>query len=166
MRGLGIAAIILGALHLVRATKSESAVPLTAVPESLRPRLKRAIGAATSPAGAFISGAAVALFLLPCTIGPYVVGCGMLAALSPADAAVYLLLYNAIFVLPMIAITLAIGLGVARSSACSLATRSTHSQCERIVMTLRGAYSPDSCDPMARRHADVRIGHPSGIYVG
>jgi cytochrome c biogenesis protein CcdA len=112
MRGLGIAAIILGALHLVRATKPESAVPLTAVPESLRPWLKRAIGAAISPAGAFISGAAVALFLLPCTIGPYVVGCGMLAALSPADAAVYLLLYNAIFVLPMIAITLAIGLGV------------------------------------------------------
>jgi hypothetical protein len=112
IQGLGAAAVVIGALHLVRAAKPVSAVPLTAVPEGLRPLMKRAIESATSPAGALVAGALVALFLLPCTIGPYVVGCGMLATLGTVDTAGYLLLYNAIFVLPMVAITLAIGFGV------------------------------------------------------
>jgi cytochrome c biogenesis protein CcdA/glutaredoxin len=82
------------------------------VPQRWRPALKRLLQGVTSTPGAFLVGFAVSLFLLPCTSGPYIVVLGLLAKSSTqGQAALWLLLYNAIFVLPMIAITGAVYLG-------------------------------------------------------
>lgn len=52
-------------------------------------------------------------FLLPCTSGPYGVIIGMLSSTSTRfQALVYLLIYNFIFIIPFIAIILAVGLGL------------------------------------------------------
>jgi len=79
------------------------------VPMSWRPKMKLLIKSVTSVPGAFVVGIIVSLFLLPCTSGPYIVILGLLANAVTRDYAILLLLlYNLIFILPMIIITLAI----------------------------------------------------------
>lgn len=83
------------------------------VPMSWRPALKKLLGGVTSIPGAFGVGFLVSLFLLPCTSGPYIVILGLLAKASTRASAVpLLLLYNAIFVLPMLIITIAVAKGL------------------------------------------------------
>lgn len=83
------------------------------VPMSWRPRLQKLIRGVTSVPGAFAIGFLVSLFLLPCTSGPYVIILGLLAKETSRGTALwYLALYNAIFVAPMIVITLAVALGI------------------------------------------------------
>lgn len=82
------------------------------VPKSWRPKMKALIKGVTSVPGAFMIGFVVSLFLLPCTSGPYIVILGLLAKTSTrAYAMGLLLLYNFIFILPMLIITLAIYFG-------------------------------------------------------
>jgi len=82
---------------------------LMEVPMSWRPRLKSLLKSVTSPLGAFGIGFLVSLFLLPCTSGPYIVILGMLAKKAlQAKAIFYLILYNLIFVSPMVLISLAV----------------------------------------------------------
>jgi len=82
------------------------------VPMSWRPKLKAVIRGVTSVPGAFLIGFVISLFLLPCTSGPYIVILGLLAKSATKNYAFLLLiLYNLIFVLPMIIITLAIYFG-------------------------------------------------------
>lgn len=77
------------------------------VPVSWRPKMKEIIKKVTSPWSAFGIGIIVSLFLVPCTSGPYVVILGMLADKGNAIQALPLLvLYNIIFVTPMILISL------------------------------------------------------------
>ncbi len=83
------------------------------VPRSWRPRMKGLIKGVTSVPGAFFIGFVVSLFLLPCTSGPYIVILGLLAqATTRAYAISLLILYNLIFISPMIFITLAIYFGL------------------------------------------------------
>lgn len=83
------------------------------VPMSWRPKLKSLIRGVTSAPGAFLIGFAVSLFLLPCTSGPYIVILGLLAhATEWGYAMALLLLYNFIFILPMLIITGAIYFGI------------------------------------------------------
>ena len=83
------------------------------VPLSWRPRLKRLIGGVTSIPGAFLTGFVVSLFLLPCTSGPYIVILGLLAKTETRMAAMlWLVLYNVVFIAPMVAITAAIYYGL------------------------------------------------------
>jgi cytochrome c biogenesis protein CcdA/glutaredoxin len=83
------------------------------VPRSWRPKMKILLKSVTSIPGAFLVGFVVSLFLLPCTSGPYIVILGLLAQVASRSYAIQmLLLYNFIFVLPMILITLAIYFGV------------------------------------------------------
>lgn len=83
------------------------------VPKSWQPRLKRITSSIVSVPGAFFMGLLISLLLLPCTSGPYVVIIGMLSNTSTRMQAVLLLiLYNIIFVLPFIIITLVISLGL------------------------------------------------------
>ncbi len=83
------------------------------VPLSWRPRMKMLIKSVTSPLGAFLVGFVVSLFLLPCTSGPYIVILGLLAhTTTKATAIGWLMLYNIIFVLPMIIITLLVSFGI------------------------------------------------------
>lgn len=82
------------------------------VPQKWRPAMKSLIKSVTSVPGAFLVGFVVSLFLLPCTSGPYIVILGLLAkATTRAYAIKLLLLYNLIFILPMLAITAAIYFG-------------------------------------------------------
>jgi cytochrome c biogenesis protein CcdA len=86
---------------------------VTEVPLKWRPTLKKILGKATSVWGAFLIGFVVSVFLLPCTSGPYVVILGLLAETATRTSALlWLLLYNAVFISPMIAITLAVYFGM------------------------------------------------------
>jgi cytochrome c biogenesis protein CcdA len=83
------------------------------VPLAWRPTLKRLMQGVTSVPGAFLIGFLISLFLLPCTSGPYIVILGLLAKTATRSSAlVWLLLYNMVFILPMIAITAAVYFGV------------------------------------------------------
>lgn len=83
------------------------------VPFSWRPKLQALIKSITSPFGAFLIGFSVSLFLLPCTSGPYIAILGMLSQrTTQARAIFYLLIYNLVFILPMILITLAVFWGL------------------------------------------------------
>lgn len=82
------------------------------VPLSWRPKMKTLLKSITSIPGAFVTGFLISLFLLPCTSGPYIVILGMLSELATRNHALLLLiLYNLIFILPMLLITLAISFG-------------------------------------------------------
>jgi cytochrome c biogenesis protein CcdA/glutaredoxin len=82
---------------------------LMEVPLTWRPRLKSLIHSVVGPSGAFAIGFLVSLFLLPCTSGPYIVILGMLAKNTlDVQAVLYLLLYNLIFISPMVLISIVV----------------------------------------------------------
>jgi len=83
------------------------------VPEKWKPSLKRVTAAVVTIPGAFLVGMLDSLFLAPCTSGPYLVILTLLSQTATRSQGVwYLLLYNAVFILPMIAITLAVHFGM------------------------------------------------------
>jgi hypothetical protein len=110
---LGLAAIILGILNLKDFFRYKPGGFGTEMPMRMRPRLKKILGGMTSPKGAFAIGAFVTIFLLPCTIGPYIIAGGLLSVMEIVEILPLLLVYNLVFVLPMIAITLVVYAGVA-----------------------------------------------------
>lgn len=111
-RILGGVAILLGGLNIRDFLNYEPGTLGTEMPLSLRPRVKSLINKVTSPKGAFIVGLFVTLFLLPCTIGPYVIAGGILSAYQLIKTLPPLLLYNLIFILPMLIITGIVYFGV------------------------------------------------------
>lgn len=111
---LGLAAIILGCLNIRDFLAYKPGGLGTEMPMSLRPRVKKIISRVTGPKGAFGIGAFVTVFLLPCTIGPYVICGGILCPLSLLETLPWLLLYNLIFVLPMFLITTICYVGFAK----------------------------------------------------
>jgi len=112
-KGFGIFAIVLGMLNIKDYYFYKPGGFATEMPLSLRPKMKLLIKKITSPKGAFVVGLFVTLFLLPCTIGPYVVFSGEISesAFDFLTTSFWLLIYNIIFVLPMIGITLIIYFG-------------------------------------------------------
>ncbi len=113
-KGLGIVALILGGLQVKDFFAYKVGSFGTEMPTSWRPKVKALIGKVTSPAGAFIVGLLVTLFLLPCTIGPYIILGGLLSVMEIIQTLPKLLLYNAIFISPMLLITLVVYLGLSR----------------------------------------------------
>jgi len=111
---LGFVAILLGVFNIKDAIQYKAGSFLTEMPVSIRPRVKKIISGITSPKGAFVTGLFVTIFLLPCTIGPYVIAGGILSTLEIIKTIPFLLLYNFIFVLPMILITLIVYVGFAK----------------------------------------------------
>jgi hypothetical protein len=111
-QALGVFAAVLGVLNMKNFFWYSPGGILTEMPMSLRPRVKRIIDGVTSPKGAFIVGAFVTVFLLPCTIGPYLIAGGILSFMEILATVPWLLLYNLIFVLPMIGITLVVYVGM------------------------------------------------------
>ena len=86
---------------------------LMEIPLSWRPKLKKILKGVTSPIGAFFTGFVVSSFELPCTGGPYIVILGLLAKeATRLQGTLYLLLYNLIFVSPLIILTLLIYRGL------------------------------------------------------
>jgi hypothetical protein len=102
---LGYSAIILGLLNLKDFINYRPGGFLTEMPLFLRLKTQSLFFKVTSPKGAFGVGAFVTLFLLPCTIGPYVICAGILCSFSFFKALLWLLFYNLIFILPMLVIT-------------------------------------------------------------
>lgn len=111
-KGFGVFAIILGLLNIRDYLDYKPGGIATEMPMKLRPRVKLWIKRITSPLGAFFIGLIVTLFLLPCTIGPYIIASGKLSVLSFLASIPWLILYNLIFIIPMIVITLIIYFGV------------------------------------------------------
>ena len=110
-KGLALFAILLGLLNIKDAIWYKAGGFMTEMPMFLRPKVKNLIEGITSPKGAFLIGVFVTLFLLPCTIGPYLIASGILSTLDILRTLPWLLLYNLIFVLPMLGITTLIYIG-------------------------------------------------------
>ncbi|MBT4652269.1 MAG: cytochrome c biogenesis protein CcdA, partial [Candidatus Pacebacteria bacterium] len=104
-KGVGVLAIILGLFNLKDWLWYGKGM-LMEVPMSWRPTMKKLIRSTTSPLGAFLIGFLVSLFLLPCTSGPYIVVLGMLSdSVQRGTAFLYMVLYNLVFVSPMVIIS-------------------------------------------------------------
>lgn len=109
---VGILAVLIGLANLKDAFW-HGKMFLMEVPMTWRPKMQEILRKVTSPLGALGAGFLVSLFLLPCTSGPYVVVLGLMAQNGGISKAFSLLiLYNVIFILPMIAITLAMYFGL------------------------------------------------------
>ncbi|MBR9679346.1 MAG: hypothetical protein GON13_03700 [Nanoarchaeota archaeon] len=105
-KGVGVLAIIVGLLNIKDFFWYGKGV-LMEVPMSWRPHMKRLLKATTSPKGAFFTGLIVSVFLTPCTSGPYIVIIGLLASKTTMLGSIPLLiLYNLIFIAPMVFLTL------------------------------------------------------------
>lgn len=109
---LGVVAVILGLLNIKDFLWYKPGGLLREMPMSLRPKAKKIIKGVTSPKGAFVVGAFVTVFLLPCTIGPYVIASGILSAMELLKTLPWLLVYNIIFVIPMLLIVLLVYKGI------------------------------------------------------
>ena len=82
------------------------------VPERWKPKVKRVTDSVFSVPGVFVAGLIDALFLAPCTSGPYIAILSLLSqTTSRLQGVLLLLLYNLIFVLPLIAIATTVHLG-------------------------------------------------------
>ena len=118
-KGLAILAILLGIFNIKDYIKYKPGGIGTEMPLRLRPRVKLLIKKITNPAGAFFIGIFVTLFLLPCTIGPYIIAGGSLSALSFIQTIPWLIVYNLIFILPMLAITFIVYKGISTTEQLS-----------------------------------------------
>ena len=103
--GLAVFAMIIGGLNIKDYFMYRPGGISTEMPLFMRPKVKMIINKITSPKGAFIIGFLVTIFLLPCTIGPYIIASGILAPLGIITAIPWLLYYNFIFIIPMLIIT-------------------------------------------------------------
>jgi len=82
------------------------------VPQRWRPTVKRITASVVSIPGAFLVGVLDSLFLLPCSSGPYIAILALLSkTTSRTQGMLYLLLYNFIFILPLLGIMLAVHFG-------------------------------------------------------
>lgn len=112
--GLAILAMVFGALNVKDFFVYKKGSLGTEMPLFMRPKVKRIAEKITSAKGAFVIGFFVTLFLLPCTIGPYVIASGLLSEIGVLASIPWLLYYNIVFVLPMLIITIIIYIGIAK----------------------------------------------------
>lgn len=111
-KAIGFLAIIIGLANIKDFFWYGAGGFVMEIPRAWRPVLKKMLSGVTSPLGAFLMGFVVCLFELPCTGGPYLVILGLLAERTTMLSSMpLLLLYNLVFVLPLILITFAIYLG-------------------------------------------------------
>jgi len=108
---LAVLAIILGIFNIRDFLHYRPGGFATEMPIFLRPKVKKLIATVTSVKGAFVIGLLVTLFLIPCTMGPYFIAGGLLSSLELIKTLPWLLLYNLVFILPMIIITLIVYFG-------------------------------------------------------
>ena len=116
---LAILAIIIGILNIKDYISYKPGGIATEMPLRFRPIVRLIIKKISSPGGAFISGILVTLFLLPCTMATYLIATGNLSALTLLKAIPYLIIYNIIFVLPMVAVTFIVYYGVSSAEKVS-----------------------------------------------
>jgi len=141
-KSFGVLAIILGILNIKDYIKYKPGSVGTEMPLFMRPKVKAITEKITSPSGAFLMGIFVTLFLLPCTIGPYIICCGLLSMQNIINSLPLLLLYNFIFVLPMIFILAFVVFGLRKVEDISVWKENNINKLhlvEGIIMFLLGA---------------------------
>ena len=116
---LALFAIFLGLLNVKDFLSYKPGGFATEMPLKLRPKLKIWIEKITGTKGAFFIGLFVTIFLLPCTMGPYLIASGSLSGLEFIKTLPWLLIYNLIFVSPMIIITLLVYFGLSSTEELS-----------------------------------------------
>jgi cytochrome c biogenesis protein CcdA/thiol-disulfide isomerase/thioredoxin len=110
-RAAAVCAIILGLVNIIDVIRKNEGFIL-AIPASRKEMIERYIREASLPA-AFALGILVGIFELPCTGGIYLAILGMMSkTLTFSQGLPYLLLYNFIFVLPLLAILLVVAFGL------------------------------------------------------
>ena len=99
--------LIVGTFYIAQGLKPNFKSPL---PKSLRRFMELQISKSyVSPLASFVLGAVASFTLLPCSSGPYIVAAGLLSTLKDLiQVCLLLLLYNALFVMPLIAILLTV----------------------------------------------------------
>jgi len=114
-----VIAIIAGIINVVDAVRDRS-IPSLSIPSSQKDRIHAYVTQATLPA-AFLLGALVSIVELPCTGGVYLAILGLLSSSMTLSAGLpYLLLYNAIFVAPLLVILLVVYAGVSADTLDTL----------------------------------------------
>lgn len=117
-----VIAIIAGIINIADAVR-DKAIPSLSIPASQKDRIRKYVTRATLPA-AFILGALVSIVELPCTGGVYLAILGLLSSTMTMSAGIpYLLLYNAIFVAPLVVILLVVYAGVTTDTLDTLQGR-------------------------------------------
>ncbi|MFA5237068.1 MAG: cytochrome c biogenesis protein CcdA [Methanoregula sp.] len=106
-----VIAIVLGLVNIIDAAVRNEGF-LLAIPASKKPVLEQYIRTATLPA-AFVLGVLVGIFELPCAGGIYLTILGLMSnTMTLAQGLPYLLLFNIIFILPLIVILLVVVFGL------------------------------------------------------
>ncbi|MDD4483616.1 MAG: cytochrome c biogenesis protein CcdA [Methanoregula sp.] len=102
-----VIAIAAGIVNVIDALR-KTPVPLLSIPASQKDRIRGYVTRATLPA-AFILGILVSIVELPCTGGVYLAILGLLgSSMTLAAGLPYLLLYNLIFVAPLVVILIVV----------------------------------------------------------
>jgi cytochrome c biogenesis protein CcdA len=119
-RGLSLlgatVAVVLGVISVLDVLRNRDEF-LLAIPPSKKEQIERYISTASLPA-AFALGILVGIFELPCTGGIYLAILGLISrSYTLMEGLPYLVLYNFIFVLPLILILLLVSYGVAPERA-------------------------------------------------
>jgi cytochrome c biogenesis protein CcdA len=110
-RAAAVLAILLGLVNIIDVIRKNEGFIL-AIPASKKEMIERYIREASLPA-AFVLGILVGIFELPCTGGIYLAILGLMSkTLTFSEGLPYLLLYNFIFVLPLLAILLIVAFGL------------------------------------------------------
>jgi len=110
-RAAAVLAILLGLVNIIDVIRKNEGFIL-AIPASKKEMIERYIHKASLPA-AFVLGVLVGIFELPCTGGIYLAILGMMSkTLTFSEGLPYLILYNLIFVLPLVAILLIVAFGL------------------------------------------------------
>lgn len=100
----GSFAILVGLLNLKDGISHGFGGFVMEVPYSWRPKMKSYLKKVTGPVGAFTTAVIVSLFLLPCTSGPYFIAGGILSGTAWSISIPLLILYNVVFIAPMLLI--------------------------------------------------------------
>jgi cytochrome c biogenesis protein CcdA len=109
-RAAALLAIILGLVNVIDVIRKNEGF-LLAIPASKKEVIERYIRDASLP-GAFLLGILVGIFELPCTGGIYLAILGLMSkTVTFSEGLPYLIMYNFIFVLPLIAILLIVSFG-------------------------------------------------------
>ncbi len=102
---VGLLAVILGLNSLRNYLIGKHRPP---IPDSISRAISQRLGKAVNPFSSFLIGVFTSLTLLPCTSGPYLVALTIVSGLNSFLKLLFLLFYNSVFILPLIAILLGV----------------------------------------------------------
>lgn len=128
-----LVALVLGGINVIDAMRNRGEFIL-AIPESKKDLIEKYVSTASLPA-AFALGILVGIFELPCTGGIYLAILGLMSRnYSLMEGLPYLVLYNLVFVLPLVLILVLVAYGIKAERANEWRIR--HRRTLRLVVGL------------------------------